>query len=102
MRTRTALPKGLVQDMEPFIPCSGVGSIHIWAKVPKIQRHSLLVVLPEDHPAVKVTQQKCFLCISQVADATWGKCVKPVTPRALRKTGYKTKAFLNFEECLQT
>lgn len=28
--------------------------------------------------------------------------VKPVTPRALRETGSKTKAFLNFEECLQT
>lgn len=60
------------------------------------QRRSPLPALPADHPAAESS-----LCISQAADATWGKCVKPVTPRALRKTGYKTKAFLSLRECLQ-
>lgn len=45
------------------------------------QRRSPLPALPADHPAAESS-----LCISQAADATWGKCVKPVTPRALRKT----------------
>lgn len=75
--------------------------VYIFGHSTKSADNSLLVVFPEDHLAAKVTEQKCFLCVSQAADATWGKCVKPVTPRALRKTGYRTKAFLNSEECLQ-
>lgn len=85
---KNCFAQGLVQDTESFTLCSGVKSEHIWAQYQKC-RHSLLLVLPEDDFAAKVTEQKCFLCVSQAADATWGKCVKAVTPRALRKTGYR-------------